>query len=98
MTLASNVYKVREALRSADLVIGAVLVPEASAPKMVRRDMVSAMKKGACWWTSRSIRAVTLRPADRQHTQIRFFTSMECCLLRDEYAGGGATYIHFWTY
>ena len=47
VTLASNVYTVREALRLADLVIGAVLVPGASAPKIVRRDMVSAMKKGS---------------------------------------------------
>ncbi len=47
VTLASNVYTVREALRLADLVIGAVLVPGASAPKIVRREMVSAMKKGS---------------------------------------------------
>ena len=47
VTLASNVYTVREALRLADLVIGAVLVPGASAPKIVRKEMVSAMKKGS---------------------------------------------------
>ncbi len=47
VTLASNVYTIREALRQADLVIGAVLIPGASAPKLVRRDMVSQMKKGA---------------------------------------------------
>ncbi|WP_031499945.1 alanine dehydrogenase [Bryobacter aggregatus] len=47
ITLASNVYTVREALRTADLVIGAVLVPGASAPKIVRKDMVSKMKKGS---------------------------------------------------
>ncbi len=47
VTLASNVWTVRETLRRADLVIGAVLIPGASAPKLVRRDMVSQMKKGA---------------------------------------------------
>lgn len=47
VTLASNLYTVREALRLADLVIGAVLVPGASAPKIVRRDMLSSMKKGS---------------------------------------------------
>jgi alanine dehydrogenase len=31
----------------ADLVIGAVLVPGASAPKIVRRSMIAAMKRGA---------------------------------------------------
>ncbi|MFN9298839.1 MAG: alanine dehydrogenase [Acidobacteriota bacterium] len=47
VTLASNVYTVREALRLADLVIGAVLVPGASAPKLVRREMLQSMKKGS---------------------------------------------------
>lgn len=47
VTLASNVYTIREALLHADLVIGAVLIPGASAPKLVRREMISKMKKGA---------------------------------------------------
>src|SRR5260370_14346627 len=47
VTLASNSFTIREALRHADLVVGAVLIPGASAPKLVRRDMIKAMKKGA---------------------------------------------------
>src|SRR5262249_38728189 len=47
VTLASNEYTIRESLRDADLVIGAVLIPGASAPKLVRRDMLGAMKKAA---------------------------------------------------
>lgn len=47
VTLASNLYTIREALRHADLVVGAVLIPGASAPKLVRRDMIAHMKKGA---------------------------------------------------
>lgn len=46
-TLASNIYTIREAIRQADLVVGAVLIPGASAPKLVRRDMISLMKKGS---------------------------------------------------
>jgi alanine dehydrogenase len=46
-TLASNAYTVREAVAQADLVIGAVLIPGASAPKIVRRDMIARMKRGA---------------------------------------------------
>lgn len=46
-TLASNTYTVRDAVRQADLVVGAVLIPGAAAPKIVRRDMISTMKKGA---------------------------------------------------
>lgn len=47
VTLASNDWTVRESLKTADLVVGAVLIPGASAPKLVRRDMLSAMKKGS---------------------------------------------------
>lgn len=47
VTLASNYYTIRETLRHADLVVGAVLIPGASAPKLVRRQMLSTMKKGA---------------------------------------------------
>jgi alanine dehydrogenase len=47
MTLASNHYTIREALRTADLVIGAVLIPGAAAPKLVRREMISVMKNGS---------------------------------------------------
>jgi len=46
-TMASNVWSVREALREADLVVGAVLIPGASAPRLVRRDMLPDMKRGS---------------------------------------------------
>jgi alanine dehydrogenase len=46
-TMASNTYTVRDAVAEADLVIGAVLIPGASAPKLVRRDMIARMKPGA---------------------------------------------------
>ena len=38
---------VAEAVRRADLVIGAVLVPGAAAPKLVTRAMIGTMKRGA---------------------------------------------------
>jgi len=47
VTLASNSFTIRDTLRLADLVIGAVLIPGASAPKLVRREMTQQMKKGA---------------------------------------------------
>ncbi len=46
-TLASNSYSIAKATQHADLVIGAVLIPGASAPKLVTRQMVSNMKPGA---------------------------------------------------
>ena len=47
ITLASNPYNLRAALRRADLLIGAVLIPGAAAPKLVTRDMLKLMKEGA---------------------------------------------------
>ncbi len=46
-TLYSNAHAIEEAVLSADLVIGGVLVPGAAAPKLVTRDMVSRMKTGS---------------------------------------------------
>lgn len=46
-TLVSNPYTVKEAIEHADLVIGAVLIPGASAPRLVTREMLKTMHKGA---------------------------------------------------
>jgi len=46
-TLASNIWTISEAMKHADLVIGAVLIPGASAPKLVRSHMIASMKRGA---------------------------------------------------
>ncbi len=45
-TLYSNSEQVERAVTHADLVIGAVLVPGAKAPKLVTREMVSRMQPG----------------------------------------------------
>jgi alanine dehydrogenase len=47
VTLASNIFTITETLKLADLVIGAVLIPGAAAPKIVRRQMIANMKRGA---------------------------------------------------
>ena len=46
-TLWSSQAHIEETLPSADLVIGAVLVPGASAPKLITRSMLKLMKKGS---------------------------------------------------
>ncbi|MCC6444707.1 MAG: alanine dehydrogenase [Armatimonadetes bacterium] len=46
-TLMSNSVNIREKLKEADLVIGAVLLPGAKAPVLVTREMLSLMKPGA---------------------------------------------------
>jgi len=46
-TLYSTTASVEESVLDADLVIGGVLIPGAAAPKLVTREMVARMKKGA---------------------------------------------------
>ncbi len=45
-TLMSSEYNIRQELRTADLVIGSVLIPGAKAPKLVTRDMLKDMQPG----------------------------------------------------
>jgi alanine dehydrogenase len=46
-TVASNAYEIERAVLDADLVIGAVLVPGAKAPKLVSNELVSRMRPGS---------------------------------------------------
>ncbi len=46
-TIYSTVDAIEQQVTSADLIIGAVLVPGGSAPKLVKRDMLSAMRSGS---------------------------------------------------
>ena len=64
-TLASSRYQIQEAISHADLVIGAVLVVGAAAPKLITRDMLKdipngsvlvdvAVDQGGCFETTRA--------------------------------------------
>ncbi|KIL37075.1 alanine dehydrogenase [Gordoniibacillus kamchatkensis] len=46
-TLMSSPYNIASAVQKADLLIGAVLIPGARAPRLVTEDMVKQMKQGA---------------------------------------------------
>jgi alanine dehydrogenase len=46
-TVASNSYEIERAIMDADMVIGAVLVPGAKAPKLVTNEQVARMKPGS---------------------------------------------------
>ena len=46
-TVMSSTLQIESTIGDADLVIGAVLVPGARAPKLVTREMLGGMKKGA---------------------------------------------------
>jgi alanine dehydrogenase len=46
ITLYSNEYNIRELIKTHDLIVGAVLVTGAKAPKLIRRDMLKDMRPG----------------------------------------------------
>ena len=46
-TLTSNPWNVREVIKDADVVIGAVLIMGATAPWIITKDMLKLMKKGS---------------------------------------------------
>ncbi len=46
-TMMSNEFNIREQIKQADLIVGAVLIPGAKAPHLITKDMLKDMKKGA---------------------------------------------------
>lgn len=45
-TIVSNEYTIREMVQDHDLIVGAVLIPGAKAPKLVTKDMLKTMRPG----------------------------------------------------
>lgn len=45
-TVMSNEYNIIEAIKTSDLIIGAVLIPGAKAPVLIRKEMLKLMKPG----------------------------------------------------
>lgn len=45
-TLVSNEYTIRELVKTHDLIVGAVLIPGAKAPKLITKDMLKTMRPG----------------------------------------------------
>lgn len=46
VTMFSNEYNIRKLLPQHDLIVGAVLIPGAIAPKLIKRDMLKLMRPG----------------------------------------------------
>lgn len=46
-TIMSNEFNIREQIKQADLIVGAVLIPGAKAPHLITKEMLKDMKKGA---------------------------------------------------
>lgn len=45
-TIMSNKYNIMSAIKEADLIVGAVLIPGAKAPNLITRDMLKMMRAG----------------------------------------------------
>jgi alanine dehydrogenase len=45
-TLFSNEYNIRKLIQDHDLIVGAVLIPGAKAPSLIKRDMLKSMRPG----------------------------------------------------
>ncbi len=45
-TMVSNDYALRDLVRTHDLIVGAVLIPGAKAPKLITKDMLKTMRPG----------------------------------------------------
>ena len=45
-TVMSNEYNIREFIKTADLIVGAVLIPGAKAPNLITKDMLKTMQPG----------------------------------------------------
>lgn len=45
-TMVSNEYNIREMIKDHDLIVGAVLIPGAKAPRLITRDMLKTMRPG----------------------------------------------------
>ncbi|MGB3466161.1 MAG: NAD-binding protein, partial [Cyclobacteriaceae bacterium] len=45
-TLMSSEYNIKAAIKDHDLIVGAVLIPGAKAPKLIRREMLKEMRPG----------------------------------------------------
>ncbi len=94
-TLASNSYNIAQATREADLVIGGVLIPGATAPKLVTRAMVAQMKKGAVIVDvaiDQGGCVETARPTS--HSNPSYRGRWRGALLRHQHAGRGAAHLH----
>ena len=72
----SNAHNIREKVKDADLLIGAVLIEGARAPYVVTKDMVQTMKTGAVIIDVAIDQEDALRPANPLPIAILFTRNM----------------------
>jgi alanine dehydrogenase len=77
--LYSSPATIRDLIKRADVVIGAVLIPGAKAPKLISREMLKMMKPGSVLVDVAIDQGGCLRHLNPQHTPIRFTLWMVLC-------------------
>jgi len=82
-TLAANDNSIENAVANADLVVGAVLIPGAAAPKLVTRNMISRMRQGSVVVDVAIDQGgciETGHPTDFDHPVFTFDGVLHCCI------------------
>ncbi len=92
-TAFSTRQAVEDYVLDADLVIGAVLVPGAEAPKLITRDMIKAMKRGSVL-VDISIDQGGCAETSRATTHAAPTFIVDDVVLRCQYAGRGCAHVH----
>jgi alanine dehydrogenase len=78
--LMSTPATIRDLITRADVVVGAVLIPGAKAPRLVTREMLKTMKPAPCWWMWPSTREAALRLPSRPPIPSRSTWSTAWCI------------------
>jgi len=91
--LMSSSLQIAASVEDADLVIGAVLVPGALAPKLVTREMIAGMKEGAVVVDVAIDQGGCFETSHRPRTPTRLRCRRRYPLLRREHAGRGAHHV-----
>ncbi|CAM5650636.1 hypothetical protein SANTM175S_07411 [Streptomyces antimycoticus] len=94
-TIASNAFELEKAVLEADLVIGAVLIPGAKAPKLVTNELVVPDEAGKCPCRHRDRPGRLLRGLPPHHPRRADLRGPRLgLLLRREHARRGAEHLH----
>ncbi len=94
-TVASNAYEIERAVIDADLVIGAVLVPGAKAPKLVTNELVSRMKPGSVLVDIAIDQGGTFEDSHpTTHADPTYLVHESLFYCRGQHAGRGAAHLH----
>ncbi len=90
----SSTLQIEESVREADVVIGAVLIPGAKAPKLITQPMLSEMKQGAVFCDVAIDQGGCAETSKADHAQrARLRRRRGHPLLRREHARGGADHL-----